>query len=104
VKPLSGVSWDLTAMHLDPHLDEGWHEHTFTVTAWRLAEPWTDGRAARMALRELLHSIAPEGDDGRRRLPPEMWSNEAIARACLILGNVVRVNVDRPGFHAEAWA
>jgi hypothetical protein len=100
---LSGVSVDLTALHLDPHLGEGWHFHTFTVTAWRKAEPWTDGRSARVALTEFLHAIAPDDDGVGRRLPPELWSNEAIGRAVLALGNVVKVNVDRPGFHAEVW-
>jgi hypothetical protein len=95
---LSGVSVDLLAQHLDPHLDEGWHPHIFTVTIWRNAEPWTDGRAAHVALREFLKALTPEG-----RLPPELWSNEALAKACLVLGNVVKVTVERPGFCAEVW-
>lgn len=99
---LSGVSVGFTAFHFDPHMDEGWHPHTFVVTVWRNSDPWTDGRSAREALKRLIDSIAPE-ELGVRRLPPELWSNEAIGRACLTLANVVKVNVDRPGFHAEVW-
>lgn len=99
---LSGVSVTFEAEHLDPILGEGWHAHAFTVTIWRNSEPWTDGRAALVALTEFLRVIAPHDGSGRR-LPPDLWSNEAIARAALVIGNVVKVTVDRPGFHAEAW-
>lgn len=101
---LSGVSIEFTAMHLDPHLGEGWHAHVFTVTMWRKAEPWTDGRSARGALDTFLRALAPVNEAGVPQLPDELWSNEAIARAVLALANVVKVNVDRPGFHAEVWA
>lgn len=94
----SGVTVQLTARHLDATMDEGWHVHTFDVTIWRDGEPFTDGRAPREALTALLHSIAPEADDGVRELPPELWSNEAIARAVSVLANVVEVHVNRPGF------
>lgn len=101
---LSGVSITFNAQHLDPHMDEGWHWHAFTITVWRPAEPWSDGRAALKALEQFVDAIAPMQRDETRTLPPELWSNEALARAAMVLGNVVRVNVDRPGFHAEVWA
>ncbi len=101
---LSGVSVTFNAYHFDPILHEGRHEHTFTVTAWRKSEPWTDGRSMASALQQLIDSIAPMERDETRQLPPDLWSNEALGRAVLILGNVVKVNVDRPGFQAEVWA
>ncbi len=97
----ASVSVTFTARHLDPILDEGWHEHEWTVTAWRKPEPWTDGRSARGALDTLLKSIAPVAADGVRELPPELWSNEAIAQAVLVLCNVTRVSVSREGFGVE---
>ena len=95
------VSVTFVARHLDPILDEGWHEHEWTVKTWRRLEPWTDGRSARGALDTLLRSIAPGAADGVRELPPEFWSNEAIARAVLVLANVTKVAVDRDGFGVE---
>ncbi len=95
------VTITFTARHFDRTLDEGWHEHEWTVTAWRKPEPWTDGRAARAALDTLLRSIAPPAADGVRELPPKFWSNEAIAKAVLTLANVIRVNVAREGFGVE---
>jgi hypothetical protein len=101
---LSGVSITFTALHFDPILDEGWHVHEFTVTAWRKSEPWSDGRSAYGALDTLLLILAPVNANGVRELSSEMWNNESIARACCALVNVVKVNVDRTGFHAEIWA
>lgn len=101
---LSGVSFTFNAHHFDPIMHEGKHEHTWTVTIWRKSEPWTDGRSALAALETFIDAIAPMQRDETRQLPQELWTNEALARAALVLGNVVRVNVDRKGFHAEAWA
>lgn len=97
----SGVTLEFTARHLDATLDEGWHVHTFSVTIWRDGEPWTDGRSARGALDTLLRTIAPEAADGVRELAPELWSNEAIAKAVWTLGNVTEVHVNRPGFKVK---
>lgn len=98
---VASVSCELTALHFDPHMDEGWHEHTWTVTVWRRGEPFTDGRSAREALQALLHSIAPFNEYDVRQLPPELWSNEAIARTVAVLGNVIEVEVSRDGFGAR---
>lgn len=98
----SGVTVRLTARHLDATLGEGWHVHDFDVTIWRKGEPWTDGRSPEGALETLLNAIAPVAADGVRELPPEMWSNEAILRACSTLANVTEAHVNRPGYHARA--
>lgn len=96
---LSGATVNLTAYHLDATMDEGWHEHTWAVTAWARFPPWRDTRTLREALSALLEAIAPyDGAIQARRLPPEMWTGEAIAAACMTLGNVEAVWVQRPGF------
>lgn len=99
---LSGASIEFTAQHFDALLNEGWHEHVWTITAWWLSEPFRDGRSVRAALLSLMESCVVI-DGGQRRLPPHMWSNEEICRAVGTLANVVKVTVDRPGFHAEFW-
>jgi hypothetical protein len=98
----STVSCEFTALHFDPHMQEGWHEHTFTVEIERGSDPWTDGRSPRSALAQFLATLAPLNDDGRCQLPEALWSNEAIAQAVLALNNVARATVSRPGFSATA--
>lgn len=107
---LSGASINLTAFHFDAELAEGWHEHTWTITAWWPPTPWRDGRAMAGALRTATESLVRIDDEGRRCLPVALWSNEAVARTLLVLANVVRIDVDRPpegdkpGFHARFYA
>jgi hypothetical protein len=106
---LSGASVLFTADHFDAELSEGWHEHTWKVTVWWSATPWRDGRAMAAALRTALESFISL-EDGRRRIPAALWSNEALARVLRPLANVEKITVDRepssdrPGFHAEIWA
>lgn len=97
----SSVTIEFTARHFDAVLDEGWHLHDWKVTVWRAGEPWTDGRSARGALDTLLRTIAPEAADGVRELPPHLWTNEAVGRAVMTLGNVTEVLVERDGFGAR---
>jgi len=106
---LSGASVNVTAWHLDGELDEGWHEHVWTITAWWPAVPWRDGRAIAGAIRTATETCI-SAEDGIRRWPAAMWTNESIARTLLVLANVVRIDVDRasvgdkPGFHARFYA
>lgn len=72
---LTGVSGHFTARHVDPHLGEGEHGHTWHVTAWWPSEPFRDARALKAGLDELLKVW-----DGTL-LPPELWSSEDIAKA-----------------------
>jgi hypothetical protein len=106
---LSGVSFDLQAFHTDPIMDEGEHVHTWTITAWWPSDPWRDGRALAHALSVVCEGLAPFGaGDMReyRKLPPDLWSGEALAEAVmgLLTPAPLRVNVSRPGFHVERWA
>lgn len=100
---LSGASIDFTAYHLDVNLDEGWHEHTWSITVWWPMEPFRDGRTSREALRSVMESVVQIDGEGRRCLPPEFWSNEALCRLLSILANVVKITIDRPGFRVEFW-
>lgn len=96
---LTGVTELLRARHRDFILDEGLHEHVWTVTAYYPSKPFRDGRALKAALRALLDAL-PDADDV---LPPALWSGEAIADRVMILANCVGASVTRPeGF--EAWA
>jgi hypothetical protein len=103
---LSGVSFDLTAHHVDPIMDEGRHLHVWTITAWWPSEPWRDGRALRHSLRVVCEGLAPENEHFFRELPAELWSGEAIAAAVMevLMPPPVRVDVDRPGFHVRREA
>lgn len=103
---LSGVSFDLRAFHWDAIMDEGRHEHTWTLTAWWPSEPWRDGRALRHALQVVAEGLAPKDAAGARVLPSRLWSGEAIAGAILglLTPPPARVDVSRPGFHVERWA
>lgn len=92
----AGASVEITAFHTDLHMNEGRHSHTWTVTIWRDAQSWFDLRSLREAAKAVAASLV-EGDD----LRPEFWSSEAIADAFLTIANVVRVTVDRPGFHID---
>ena len=95
---LTGVTETLTAKHLDPIMDEGLHQHTWTITAYWTSTPRRDGRALKMSLRVLLDQLPQNGV-----LPDELWSGEAIAERVLLLQGCVGVKVTRPeGF--EAWA
>lgn len=100
---LSGASVQFTAHHFDAVLEEGWHEHTWTVTVWWPMVPWRDGRSMREGLAATLESFITLDDEGRRCLPVALWSNEALARQLRPLANIAKINVDRPGFHAEVW-
>ncbi len=96
---LTGVSETLTAMHTDPTMKEGTHEHTWTVTVFYPSEPFRDGRALKDGLRVFLDALPRSGVLG-----PDLWSGENIARAALILSNTVAVRVTRPeGYEAWAW-
>jgi hypothetical protein len=96
---LTGVTETLRAKHRDLIMDEGLHEHVWTVTAYFPSKPLRDGRALKTALRTLLDALP----DATGELPPELWSGEAIAERVLMLANCVGASVIRPeGF--EAWA
>lgn len=99
-QPFSGVTAQLTAKHFDPIMDEGLHEHTWTVTAFFPSEPPRDGRALKAGLTKLLKAF-PDADGV---LPPDLWSGEAIAaRVAQLLAWCIGARVTRPeGF--EAWA
>lgn len=95
--PCTGVTELLTAMHVDPVMDEGLHEHTWTVTAFYPIEPRRDGRAMKAALRTLLDALPSV-------LPPELWAGEDIARSVLVLANCIGARVTRPeGYEAWVW-
>jgi hypothetical protein len=95
----SGVTVALTARHVDPHLDEGEHEHRWMVTAFYPLADGVDLRCQRAALIQML-SIW-QGTV----LPPELWSGEAIARTVAqVLANCIGARVTRPeGFEAVVW-
>lgn len=96
---LTGVTELLIAKHRDLLLNEGLHEHVWTVTAYYPSKPTRDGRALKAGLRILLDALS----DAAGVLPPELWSGEAIAERVMLLGNCVGASVVRPeGF--EAWA
>jgi len=95
---LTGVAGQFTARHIDPHLGEGEHEHTWQVVAWYPAEPWRDGRALKEALGQLL------GVWNGTLLPRELWSGESLAKAVTeLLANCVGADISRPieGFYAQ---
>lgn len=94
---LSGVTEPLTARHNDPLGLEGEHQHTWLVTAFVPSEPRRDARALKAALRMFLDALPAV-------LPPELWAGEDIAKAVLVLANVVSVRVVRAeGFEAQVW-
>lgn len=100
---VSGFTERLTAKHLDPLMDEGLHEHTWSVTAFWPTKPVRDGRALKAALRMLLDAL-PDADGV---LPRELWSGEDMAehvsRLLLNMG-CIGARVTRPeGFEAWAW-
>lgn len=93
----SGITVRLSAQHLDATMDEGWHEHVWTIEAGWAPEPWRDKRSMREGVWGVLNAIAPV-TDGERRLLPEFWTDESIAKAVMALGNLAVVNVERAGF------
>lgn len=97
-----GVSASFTARHLDPIMDEGEHEHTWTVTAWYPLEPFRDLRAQKTGLEEVLRAWP----DAMGRLPDRLWSADQMARDLLqVLANCVGVDISRPeGFRAKVRA
>lgn len=98
---VTGVTAELTAKHLDPLMNEGLHEHTWTVTAFYPAEPLRDGRALKAGLVQLLAHLP----DAEGVLPPAMWAGEAIAaNVAQLLGGCIGARVTRPeGFEAWVW-
>lgn len=98
---LVGVGASFTALHTDPHMDEGTHEHTWHVIAWYPAKPFRDARSMKGALVTVLATF--EGTT----LPAELWAAEDLAAALLrLLANCIGVDVSRPaeGFYAQARA
>lgn len=88
---ITGVSGQFTARHVDPHLNEGEHQHTWYVTAWYPSAPFRDARALRASLTMLLD--AWHGS----LMPPELWSAEQLAAAITrLLANCVGADVNRP--------
>jgi hypothetical protein len=97
---ISGVTESLTANHVDQILSEGLHEHTWTVTAYFPSIPFRDGRALKLALREMLDALPSDGV-----LPDHLWSGEQIAQAVLMLPWTIAVRVWRPeGYEAVILA
>lgn len=99
---VSGVTASMTALHTDPYMDEGTHQHTWVVTAFYAAEPFRDGRAIKAQLTAILANFP--GKDGL--LPAELWSQEDIAKTLLRLmsGNIVGIRITRAeGFETWAW-
>jgi len=95
---LIGVAGSFTARHIDPHLGEGEHEHTWRVIAWYPTEPFRDARALRAAIGQLLAIW-----DGTL-LPSELWSGEALAEKIThLLANCVGADVvrEREGIHVH---
>lgn len=94
----SGVSVDLIARHVDPHMSEGEHGHVWTVTAFYPFADHVDLRSHRAALAEVLRDLQGVV------LPPELWSGEALIRRVLVLANCIGARVTRPeGYEAWAW-
>lgn len=95
----SGVTLQLMAQHVDPHMDEGEHAHVWSVTAFYPSEPFRDLRSQQAALAEVL------GVWQGTNLPPELWSGEALATAVArLLANCIGCRVTRPeGFEAWVW-
>lgn len=95
----SGVTLQLMARHIDPHLDEGEHEHVWSVTAFYPSEPFRDLRSQQAALATVL------GAWQGTTLPRELWAGEDLARAVAqLLANCIGTRVTRPeGFEAWVW-
>jgi hypothetical protein len=88
----------LSAKHRDLILNEGLHAHVWAVTAYWPSKPFRDGRALKLALRELLDAM-PDADGV---MPDELWAGEAMAERVMALLDCVGVSVVRSeGF--EAW-
>lgn len=100
MEDLSWASAELRARHVDPHFDEGEHEHTWTVTVFWPSEPFRNLLAMRSGLEAILHPF--QGTT----LPPALWSSEDIAKMVLgVMNVIVGVKVDRPGIGgAERWS
>lgn len=86
-----GVLAKLTARHVDPHLGEGEHEHTWHITAWWPSKPFRDARMLKEYLGELL------GVWEGTLLPPDLWSAEAIAETITrLVPECIGADVNRP--------
>lgn len=98
MRNVSGFTELLTAEHVDPLMGEGLHKHVWAVTVFYLSEPLRDGRAMKAGLRILLDHMPPV-------LPPELWSDEALAQTVTrLLANCIGCRVTRPeGFEAWFW-
>lgn len=98
---VTGVSAKLTAKHFDRLMSEGWHEHTWTVTAFYPAEPLRDGRSLISSLRMLLDTL-PNVEGA---LPESLWAGEDIARTVAqLLSGCIGARVTRPeGYEAWVW-
>ena len=96
---VSGFTETLTARHVDPHLGEGEHEHTWTVTVFYPSKPLRDGRALKAGLRMFLDALPEDGV-----LPEELWASEALAARMLMLAGAIGARVWRPeGYEAWIW-
>lgn len=103
---LSGVSYRLTAFHIDPIMDEGRHEHTWKITYYWPISPWRDKRAMQEVLREAVEAWAPMTEAFQRELPPNIWTEEDIARVVmsLLTPAPARIDVEREDSKVELWA
>jgi hypothetical protein len=95
------VSAQLEAWHTDPHLGEGRHKHTWTVTIVYPGKPFRDARALKVALEIMLSPW--QGTDLHR----DLWASEDMAATILRIigfGDPLGVILTRDdGCDAEAW-
>lgn len=91
----------LRAFHTDPYLDEGRHEHVWTIRlVYDASGPFRDLRAFWAALVQWLEPY--QGKD----LPPEWWAGRELAQAVLTIGTGAPIGcvITRPeGFRSEVW-
>lgn len=88
---LSWTSVQLTASHRDLIMDEGLHEHTWTLTVFWKRKPHRDLRVMREGLKAILHPF--QGTE----LPPALWAAEDLCDMILgTMGVIVGVRCDRP--------
>lgn len=98
---LSHASITFDAQHNDAE-EGGWHDHEWTWTAYWPSKPFHDGRDVRKRLTEERDRLTII-EDGKRRFPNALWSNEAQALAVNVQKFVIKIAVTREGYGAEAW-
>jgi hypothetical protein len=65
-------------------------------------KPWRDGIHAQERMRQEIDRLTVI-EDGQRRFPLPLWSNESILEQIELQQYVVKITLTRPGFHAFVW-